>query len=249
VRPDRREEEEASISARDAKPAAISVHRATLAEAGNTTPEISIEDVKRILDEGSTIVLDTRKRSQFEAGHIPGALNLDDAPLPEQVVSVEHLVDGNKDRALVLYCNGPFCRRSRELAIELHKNGFTSVSRFQLGIPIWRALGGPTVIELAALRRIFAIDQTAVYFDARSADAFAKGSLPGAHNVPVEDIVSGRPVTIPLPPDDFNTRIVIVGHDAGQARQLAEVLAKRPCHNVTYFAGSFDDVIKAVTRT
>lgn len=228
--------------------ATVSVHRATLAETGNTTPEISLEDVKRILSDGSAIVLDTRRSTQFEAGHIPGALNLDDAPLPEQVVAVARLVNGNKGKAIVLYCNGPFCRRSRELADELHANGFTGVSRFQLGIPVWRALGGPTAVELAAIERIFGVDRTAVYYDARSAAEFAGGSIPGALSVPIDDIASGRLKSVPLPPDDFNTRIVVFGKDAGQARKLAEVLAKRPCHNVTYSTGTYDQLAAALAN-
>jgi rhodanese-related sulfurtransferase len=234
---------------RSDSPASISVHRATLAESGNTTPEISLEDVRRILRDGSAIILDTRRSTQFEAGHIPGAVNLDDAPLPEQVIAVEQLVGGNKGQAVVLYCNGPFCRRSRELATELHANGFTGVSRFQLGIPIWRALGGPTAVELAAIERIFNVDRTAVYYDARSSADFASSSIRGTLSVPIDDIASGRLKTVPLPPDDFNTRIVVFGKDAEQARKLAEALAKRPCHNVTYFSGTFEQLASAIAKS
>lgn len=49
-----------------------------------------------------------------------------------------------------------------------------------------------------------------------------------------------------MPLDDFNTRIVLFGRDAQQARELAEALSKRPWHNVSYFAGTFESLNAAV---
>jgi rhodanese-related sulfurtransferase len=115
-----------------------------------------------------------------------------------------------------------------------------------LGIPIWRALGGPTEIELSGIARIVNADQTAVFLDVRSSADFAKGSLAGAHNVPVEDVVAGKLKKIALPEDDFNRRVVLFGRYAAQARQLAEILSKRPWHNVSYFPGSFDTLSAAL---
>jgi hypothetical protein len=51
-------------------------------------------------------------------------------------------------QAIVLYCNGPFCGKSKRLATELLETGYTYVRRYQLGILVWRALGGLTEIEL-----------------------------------------------------------------------------------------------------
>jgi hypothetical protein len=51
---------------------------------------------------------------------------------------------------------------------------------------------------------------------------------------------------VPLPRDDFNTRIVLFGRDAAQARALAEALSRSPWHNVMYFAGRFEDLVAAV---
>jgi len=90
--------------------------------------------------------------------------------------------------------------------------------------------------------RVFAIDRTAVFFDARDAEEFAKGSLPGAHNVPV----AGGLEKAPLPRDDFNTRIVLFGRDGAQARKLADVIGKTPYQNVSYFPGTFDALAAAV---
>lgn len=221
-----------------------SVYQATLAEPNQKTQEVSTEQLRQVLADGSAIVVDTRTRAEFDAGHIPGARNLD-APPSDHVAAVERLLDGDKTKALVLYCNGPYCQASRRLAEQLVDAGFTHVRRYQLGIPIWRALGGPTAMELDGIARILGVDKTAVFLDVRSSEEFAKGSLPGALNVPVDQVASGGLKKIPLPEDDFNRRIVLFGRDAAQARQLAQVLSKRPWHNVAYFAGSFDTLSAA----
>ena len=155
-------------------------------------------------------------------------------------------MSGDKSKALVLYCNGPFCQASRRLSEQLVAAEFTNVRRYQLGIPIWRALGGPTEIELEGILRIFKVDQTAVFFDARTAEEFAKGSLAEAHNVPADKLASDGLTKAPLPTDDFNTRIVLFGRDSGQARILADALSKSPFHNVAYFPGTFDTLRAAI---
>jgi len=222
-----------------------SIYQATLAESNEKTREVSTEQVRRILVDGSAIVLDTRKHSEYVAGHIPGARNVD-APPSEYVAAVERLVGGDKGKALVLYCNGPFCQASKRISEQLVAAGFTNVRRYQLGIPIWRAVGGPTEVELEGILRIFKVDRTAVFFDARSAEEFSKGSLPGAHNVPADAIASGGLQKAPLPEDDFNTRIVLFGRDFTQARILADALSTRPWHNVTYFPGNFETLRTAI---
>jgi rhodanese-related sulfurtransferase len=219
------------------------IYQATLSETNQRTQEVSTEQMRRILADGSAIVLDTRKRSEYVAGHIPGARNLD-APPAAVATAVEALVSGDKSKTLVLYCNGPFCQASRRVSEQLVAAGFTNVRRYQLGIPIWRALGGPTEVELEGIVRIFNVDRTAVFFDARSPEEFAKGSLPGAHNVPLT--LSGALEKAALPKDDFNTRIVLFGRDAAQARALADALSKSPWHNVMYFPGNFESLRAAI---
>jgi rhodanese-related sulfurtransferase len=233
-----------SIAA-SARAEGVSILQATLAEIGQKTGEVNTEQMRRILVDGSAIVLDTRARAQFDAGHIPGAHVLDAAP-DAQVTAVLQLIGGDKGKALVLYCNGPYCQASRQLAGRLVEAGFGNVRRYQLGMPVWRALGGPTAVELGGVKRVFGHDETAVFIDARSASEFAAGSLPKAKSVPVEDVVSGKLKKIELPEDDFNRRVVLFGRDAAQAHQLAEVLSKRPWHNVAYFAGSYEALAAAV---
>ncbi len=47
----------------------LDIHQATLAEANQKTQEVSTEQLRRILADGNAIVLDTRTRAEFDAGH------------------------------------------------------------------------------------------------------------------------------------------------------------------------------------
>jgi len=228
-----------------------SIYQATLAEAGQRTGEVSTEEVRSILADGSAIVIDTRKPSEYAAGHLPGARNVmskEDVPAAENVAAVAQAVGSDRSQPLVLYCNGPFCKGTRRLAEQLFDAGYTNVRRYQLGMPVWRALGGPTEIDLAGMVRIFGVDRTALFFDTRSAVEFAQASIPGTHNVPAERVAAEGIQFAPLPRDDFITRIVVFGRDGAQARSVAEALGHSPFHNVTYFAGSYAAVAAALGR-
>jgi rhodanese-related sulfurtransferase len=220
---------------------ANSIYQATLGEPNQKTAEVSTEQLRGILADGSAIVLDTRSPAEFAAGHIPGVRGLKGVPT-EYVGQVERMVGGDRAKALVLYCNGPFCQASQRLAEQLIATGFTNVRRYQLGMPIWRALGGPTEIELEGILRIYKADQTVVYFDARPPGEFTKGSLPGAHNISAENLKSPG-----LPFDDFNRRIVLFGRDAVEARRLADAFGKRAWHNVSYYPGTFESLSAAIS--
>src|SRR5262245_37146603 len=112
-----------------------SILQATLAEPDQKTEEVSTEQVRRILLDGSALIVDTRSHAEYAAGHIPGARLLD-GPTSAPVAAVEKLVNGDKSKALVLYCNGPYCGASRRLSDQLVTAGFSNVRRYQLGIPI-----------------------------------------------------------------------------------------------------------------
>jgi rhodanese-related sulfurtransferase len=229
-----------------------SILQATLAEPNQKTEEVSTEQVRRILVDGSALIVDTRSRAEYAAGHIPGARLLD-GPTSAHVAAIEKLVNGDKSKALVLYCNGPYCGASRRLSDQLVAAEFSHIRRYQLGIPVWRALGGPTEIELEGIVRIFNVDRTAVFIDARSAEEFAKRSIPGTRNLTLENVdatiqklASGELRDAPLPADDFNTRIVLFARDYAQARAIADLFSKRPWHNVSYFPGPFDTLASAL---
>jgi len=125
---------------------------------------------------------------------------------------------------------------------------YTNVRRYQLGIPVWRALGGVTQIEPAGVRHVIENDRTAVFIDAREAAEFGAGSIPSAKNLRRSLVKEGKDVGEVkaakddgrLPMEDHNTRIIVFGKTAEQAKAVAEAIAKEAFHNVSFFDGGFE---------
>lgn len=231
------------------------IFQATLEESGQRTVEVSTETLKAILADKSAVVLDTRPFREFAISHIPSAVNVAAKPgVPmsayvSDVAEIGRLLQEKKETLLVLYCNGPYCGKSKRLAEELLAAGYTNVRRYQLGIPVWRALGGLTEIEPEGLRHVVANDRTTVLIDAREADVFRSGTLPNARNIPRSGVLEGKDVGEVkrakddgrLPMEDHNTRLIVIGRDVAEARYVAEALSREAFHNVAYFHGSFQE--------
>lgn len=225
--------------------AGANIARATLQE-NQKTPEISTAELQQILDQKSATVFDARPYNEFAVSHIPGTVNVSAKPgVPpslyvSDVAEIGRLVTG-KDAPIVLYCNGPYCGKSKRLGEELGQAGYTDVRRYQLGIPTWRALVGLTQIEREGVRYVMEGDKTAVFFDARTPEEFRAGSLPGARNLVLADVAKAKDDGR-LPMEDHNTRIIVVGKDGEQARLVADAIAKNAFHNVAFYAGSLDSL-------
>ena len=51
-----------------------------------------------------------------------------------------------------------------------------------------------------------------------------------------------------LPMEDHNTRIIVFGRDYDQSSQVAAAVAREAFHNVTYFAGTFEELTESVNK-
>ncbi|MBA2459217.1 MAG: sulfur transferase [Gemmatimonadales bacterium] len=218
------------------------ISQVTLGEPNPVTPEITTEDMQRLLEAGGTPVLDVRSAQEYAIAHIPGSINLYEKEV-EQITRAYPA----KATAIVLYCNGPFCGKSKRLSQELVSRGYSNVRRYQLGLPVWRALGNTVQTDLAGARYIMAGDRTAVWVDARSAADFARGSLPKAVNIRRGEAEAanddGR-----LPKKDKGTRVVVFADMPEEARAVAAEVAHKAYWNSSYFGGSFRDLAAIASR-
>ena len=239
----------------------VSIHQATLMETGEKTKQVSTEELRKILLEKTAVVFDARPHKEYAISHIPGAVNVAaKAGVPislyvSDVAEIGRVLKGNRSAPIVLYCNGPFCGKSKRLAAELVEAGYTNVRRYQLGIPVWRALVGVTQIEPDGIRYVAEHDRTAVFIDAREAVEFKAGSIAAARNIPQSGLKPGKDVGEilaakndgRLPMEDHNTRIIVFGKTLEQARAVAEAITAEGFHNVSFFDGSFEQ-LRSVLR-
>ena len=238
------------------------VRQAVLETPGSGITEVSTEELQQILTNHSAVLLDTRPHMEWSVSHIPGALNvarkqgMPMALYTSDVAEIGRLLDADESQPLVLYCNGPFCGKSKRVAAELIKAGYQNVRRYQLGAPGWRTLVGAMVIEPDGARYVFRNDQTAVWIDVRNSSEFREGSIPGARNLPQSMVLpekdtgevfaaknDGR-----LPMEDHNTRVIIFGKDGEQAREVAKAVAREAFHNLMYFSGSYEELKESVVE-
>ena len=99
---------------------------------GNTVPR---DDVPGLLRHNA-LLLDVRPRTEFEAGHLHGAINI---PIEELSRRIDEIPG---DRRIVAYCRGEYCLFADEAAELLRSLGF-DVVRMEGGWPEWQSEGRP----------------------------------------------------------------------------------------------------------
>jgi rhodanese-related sulfurtransferase len=86
------------------------VYETTLMESGQKTPEVSTNELRKILAEKSATVFDARPFMEYAMSHIPGAVNVSEKPgVPisqyvSDVAEVGRVVGNNTSAPIVLYC-------------------------------------------------------------------------------------------------------------------------------------------------
>lgn len=101
--------------------------------------ELTVDEVAGKFGEGSSwILIDVREESEWQAGHIRGALYMGKGIIERDIES--KIPDRNQE--LVLYCGGGF--RSALAADNLQKMGYTNVHSMDGGWKEWKAKGLPT---------------------------------------------------------------------------------------------------------
>ena len=100
---------------------------------------VALDELRRLAREGAVTIVDVRPRAEFEAGHIPGALSLPVAELPQRYHELP------KGREVVAYCRGPYCMYSVDAVVLLREHGYRA-RRAADGLPDWRAGGGPIAL-------------------------------------------------------------------------------------------------------
>jgi rhodanese-related sulfurtransferase len=95
---------------------------------------ITREELVARLRRRDVVLIDVRPRSEYDAGHIPGARSVP----PDEVR--KRLRELPKGVEVVAYCRGPFCVYADEAVRALQRRGIRSM-RLEDGFPEWRRAG------------------------------------------------------------------------------------------------------------
>lgn len=98
---------------------------------------IGRDELAARLRAGDVVVLDVRPPAEYDAGHIPGAVNVPPAELEQRLRELP------SDRAVVAYCRGPYCVYADDAVRALTSTGHSAL-RLVDGFPEWAAADLPT---------------------------------------------------------------------------------------------------------
>ena len=103
---------------------------------GAKSPDISIEELEKAIQENRVAIIDVNGANSFKNGHIPGAINF-----AAGKDNLKKSLPVQKDTLVVAYCGGPSCRayqRGIEAAAEL---GYNNLKHLSAGISGWKKAG------------------------------------------------------------------------------------------------------------
>jgi rhodanese-related sulfurtransferase len=106
---------------------------------------------KSLADSG-VMVIDARVANEYAEAHIKGAVSVPYKEKSAKALDFDATQDSidlsklpaDKNKAILIYCNGAECWKSYKASVAAIKAGYKTVYWFRLGIPEWKAKGYPT---------------------------------------------------------------------------------------------------------
>ena len=160
-------------------------------------PIITTEQLQSMLEKKKHFLLiDARSPQEYADAHIIGAVNIPDKAFKKY----QSKLPRDKNSFLVIYCNGVKCGKSKRLAKKVVPLGYTNITIYAEGFPVWEEKGlkivtGPAygkkintkkLTPMAMKDIIEGNKKEYVIVDVRDEDEFEKGHIPTAINIPAD---------------------------------------------------------------
>ena len=104
-------------------------------------PQIGLPEAWELYQGRQGIFVDARSEEEYRAGHIPGAILLDQERFEAGISAFQELIP--PDTLLVTYCSGEECGSSSEVAQLLKGAGYRTLRVFSGGWEEWSQSGFP----------------------------------------------------------------------------------------------------------
>ena len=95
--------------------------------------DVSTLLVKSAVKKGDRFIIDARPEKVYTATRILGAVNIPDTSFE----TMKDKLPKNKAKKVIVYCGGFKCAKSHNVAHEMVKLGYTNVSVYAAGLPVW----------------------------------------------------------------------------------------------------------------
>jgi rhodanese-related sulfurtransferase len=103
---------------------------------------LTTEEARAMLESGEALFVDARDPEEYEAGHLPGAINLPAIAFGEYYAEYGDALP--RDFPLAVYCQGGACDQSHEVLEHLEQLGFQHLLLYEAGWNEWSAQGLPS---------------------------------------------------------------------------------------------------------
>lgn len=103
---------------------------------GGTLTPLDRAELLREVREGRVLLLDVRPAAEYETAHLPQARSIPIAELEARLAELP------RNRRIVAYCRGPYCRYAHEAVRLLRGRGYRA-TRSRDGVREWQAAGLP----------------------------------------------------------------------------------------------------------
>lgn len=102
---------------------------------------VTIDELVEKIESGKVTILDVRPESEYNQGHIAGAISI---PIDELAKRLKELP---KRGEIIAYCRGPFCVYADDAVSLLSKSGYKA-KRLEEGYPDWKLKELPIEVTL-----------------------------------------------------------------------------------------------------
>lgn len=193
---------------------------------------LSQDEIRRVMEDEKTVVLDTRDASTFAGGHLPGSLL---APLNRSfnTIAGSYIME---DERIVLVVEES---RVKEAVLDLYRIGLDHVTGYLTPADIEEYVSGGGHLETLTLEsfdEIYDYIHNDAYqiLDVRKDSEYQAGNVEGAHNIAHTRMHARRGE---LPED----KALVVHCQAGGRASVAAAYLKRKGHDVILIDDSFNN--------
>ncbi|MHA3773399.1 rhodanese-like domain-containing protein [Verrucomicrobiota bacterium sgz303538] len=110
-----------------------------VAFAAEKFPDISHDELKKVMEEKKVTLIDVNGSESYKEGHIPGAINFETAK-----ADLATQLPKDKDALVVAYCGNEQCGAYQAAAKKAKELGYTNVKHYAKGIAGWKKSGEKT---------------------------------------------------------------------------------------------------------
>ncbi len=114
-------------------PIALGYSSSALAVETVKAPEVSLDEVKKLVDSKGAFFLDANSSKTYKEAHIPGAISYAD-----NKKELSKVLPSDKNALIVAYCGGPRCTAWEAAAADAQKLGYTNIKHFKGGLKVWQ---------------------------------------------------------------------------------------------------------------